>query len=202
MKREKKTILTIAIIFAFSLSNLKAQTTGTFTDKRDEKTYKTVQIGEQVWFAENLAFKVSYNCWAYDNDKKNVSKYGYLYTQKVAQNICPNGWHLPSDEEWTSLINFLGGEDIAGEKLKNSKGWNLQENKNYGNNSSGFSALPGGYHYYFDNRFHAIGDCGIWWTATQYKEGAARAYELNAYGRISRIGINTVHGYSVRCIKN
>ena len=82
-------------------------------DSRDGKEYKTVKIGEQVWMAENLAYKPSSgNYWAYDNDYTNVVKYGYLYDLEIAKEVCPTGWHLPSDNEWSVLIEYLGGGDI------------------------------------------------------------------------------------------
>jgi uncharacterized protein (TIGR02145 family) len=83
---------------------------GQLTDKRDGKTYKTVKIGNQVWMAENLAFKPSSgNYWAYDDDNSNVAKYGYLYDWETALDVCPAGWHLPSDKEWPVLTDYLGG---------------------------------------------------------------------------------------------
>jgi len=106
---KKTQILTIVILFTFSLSNLKAQTTGTFEDSRDGKIYKTIQIGKQVWFAENLAFKADSGSWAYDNDNDNVEKYGYLYNWKTAQNVCPDGWHLPTKLEFETLLDNNGG---------------------------------------------------------------------------------------------
>ena len=110
------------------------------TDKRDGKTYKTVKIGTQEWMAENLAYKPSSgNYWAYDDDNSNVAKYGYLYDWETAKKVCPSGWHLPSDEEWTTLTDYLGGEDVAGTKMKSTSGWKEDGN---GTNESGFSALP------------------------------------------------------------
>ena len=93
--------------------------TGTFTDSRDGKTYKYVTIGKQVWMAENLAYAPSSgNYWAYHNNSSNVAKYGYLYDWQTSKNVCPTGWHLPTDEEWQELIDFAGGKDDAGTKLK------------------------------------------------------------------------------------
>ncbi len=78
-----------------------------FTDLRDSKIYQTVQIGNQLWLAENLAFRLEENCWTYSNNPKNVKTYGYLYDWEAAQKACPPGWHVPTEAEWTTLITFL-----------------------------------------------------------------------------------------------
>jgi len=86
---------------------------GTFTDPRDGKVYKTVKIGEQVWMAENLAY--------------DAGEYRYHYDWETAKEACPPGWHLPTNEEWQTLVDFAGGKDIAGEKLKAKRGWNTDK---------------------------------------------------------------------------
>ncbi len=125
---------------------------GTFTDSRDGKTYKTIRIGNQTWFTENLAYKANSGCWAYDDKQSNVAKFGYLYDWETAKTVCPAGWHLPSDEEWKQLEMALGmtkkeadetgwrGDGI-GTKLKSTSGW---ESNGNGTNASGFNALPAG----------------------------------------------------------
>ena len=103
-----KIIILVIIIFA-GMGNLKAQTTGTFEDTRDGKIYKTVQIGEQIWFAENLAFKPDSGCWAYNDSLSYVEEYGYLYSWETAQNVCPDGYHLPTKFEFETLLDNCGG---------------------------------------------------------------------------------------------
>jgi len=119
-----------------------------FTDSRDEKTYKTVTIGTQVWMAENLAYYYPgcrmYYSQKYPDTLSNFKNWGYLYSGEIALNVCPTGWHVPTEAEWTTLINYLGGEWKAPAKLKSATGWKLFRNENLGNNQSGFNALPGG----------------------------------------------------------
>ena len=111
---------------------------GQLTDERDEKTYKTVIIGEQEWMAENLAFIPDSGVFStYRNDTTKISKYGYLYDWETAKEVCPTGWHLPSNAEWFVLTNFLG-EEVAGTKMKSNTGW--QHNGN-GTNESGFNGF-------------------------------------------------------------
>jgi uncharacterized protein (TIGR02145 family) len=172
--------------------------TGTFTDSRDRKTYKYVTIGKQVWMAENLAYKPSSgNYWAYKNNSSNVNKYGYLYDWQTAKNVCPTGWHLPSDAEWTQLENFVGSN--PGTKLKAKSGWSHNGN---GTDDYGFSALPGGYRYSYGN-FLNIGVGGGWWSATEGSADSAwyrsMGYDLSD---VDRYDVVKELGFSVRCLRD
>ena len=90
--------------------NTEHRTTGSFTDPRDGRTYRTVELNGLRWMAENLNYDVGEGCWFYDNDPKNGEKYGRLYTWEAAQRTCPPGWRLPTDEEWEALRDSLGGD--------------------------------------------------------------------------------------------
>jgi uncharacterized protein (TIGR02145 family) len=161
----------------------------TFTDARDGKTYKIVKIGSQTWFAENLNYAAKGSkCYGegdtvvlgdgqYYTPKKtlspdevqtNCAKYGRLYTWETALPACPAGTHLPSDEEWATLVNYAGGDSTAGKKLKSSTGWERYK-KYTGTDEYGFSAFPGGIHG-SDSYFKYAGYCGGWWSATEYTE--------------------------------
>ena len=91
-------------------------------DTRDGKVYKTIQIGSQTWMAENMNYEKT-GSYCYDDDPANCEKYGRLYTWGAALNACPEGYHLPTAEEFATLISNVGGEEIAGKMLKSSTGW-------------------------------------------------------------------------------
>jgi uncharacterized protein (TIGR02145 family) len=94
----------------------------TFTDPRDGKAYKTVNIGKQTWMAENLSYNAD-SSLCYGNNESNCKKYGRLYKWETAVRVCPTGWHLSSREEWNSLVQRAGGSEVAGKKLKSKRGW-------------------------------------------------------------------------------
>jgi len=187
----------VSIIMAMGLS---AQQTDSFIDSRDNKTYRTIRIGNQTWMAENLAYKPnSGNYWAYDNDSINLEKYGYLYDWHTANKVCPDGWHLPGDDEWTTLIDFAGGEDDAGIKLKSKSGWIANGN---GTDEYGFSALPGGGSKSRTD-FEQVDVSGTWWSSTP--KDANSAWERALYFKFCNVERNSSlkdMGYSVRCVKN
>lgn len=134
---------------------------GVMKDARDGQTYKTVRINDQTWMAENLNFKTDSGSWCYNNDPANCGIYGRLYTYDQAVKVCPEGWHLPSMDEWHLLINHYGGMENAGHKLKCSKpgAW---FHCGDGTNESGFSALPGGGGNTRES-FHAKKAAAIFW---------------------------------------
>jgi uncharacterized protein (TIGR02145 family) len=178
-------------------------------DSRDGKQYKIVEIGNQLWMAENLAFDYGSGCWAYDNNLSNVSKYGYLYNWETAKNVCPSGWHLPSDEEWKELEKYLGMSSSdadntgwrgkVGKELKSTGGW---YNSGNGTNSSGFNALPGGYRY-GGGSFLSVGRNALFWSSSaDGSEGAWNRYLRYNDGEVHRRGWNRTDGYSVRCLQD
>lgn len=191
------------IIFFFGLSIFCltgfSQETGTFTDQRDGKAYKTVIILGQTWMAENLAFKVKGDCWAYDDNESNVATYGYLYSWKSAKEACPKGWHLPTDAEWSILTDYLGDENPGG-KLKESGTTHWKTPNAGATNETGFSALPGGSRY-TDKSFHFIGYVGYWWTATETNTGHINYRYVNwETSKVWNQPNSRKYGFSVRCV--
>jgi len=175
----------------------------------DGKNYPVVQIGDQWWMAENLAYGISGGSWAYNNDESNVATSGRLYAWEVAKTACPNGWHLPGDDEWKQMETAIGlnqneindtgwrGTD-EGTKLKTNSGWG--NNKN-GSDDFGFSGFPGGYHY--GGNFNSMGYYGYWWSSSEFTTSSVWFRQLyynttNLY----RGSTSKTYGFSVRCVKN
>jgi len=194
----KKIFLFIISMLTVSIYSL-SQEIGSFTDIRDGNVYKTVKIGENIWFAENLRFKTD-NSWAYDNNENNVSEYGRLYTFEAAREACPSGWHLATEKEWSSLGSLMD-EKITGAKLKSTSGWDNAVEK--GSNSLHFNALPAGYRSP-EGEFVDKGKIAAFWSDTDDATGvtAWRVYLLyNNDGIMRGMDLKT-HGFSVRCVKN
>jgi len=124
---------------------------------------------------------------------------GILPTANV-QGICPDGWHLPTDDEWTTLTDYLGGTSIAGEKMKSTSGWNNNGNRT---NSVGFNGLPGGGYRLSDNgSFSSLGDYGRWWSSSEGTSSSAWRRSLYNGSQVSRDYYTKAYDYSVRCIKD
>lgn len=171
----------------------------TLVDERDGKKYKTVQIGPLTWMAENLNYRTKWDSYCYEKDSANCEKYGRLYTWDAAMKACPDGWHLPTKAEFEALIDFAGGEKVAGMNLKSKDGW-----KQSGNEADifGFSALPAG----FTNRdgySHLMNDYAFYWSATE--NGGYDAYGM--YLGHNFVGVHLddftkYYGFSIRCVKD
>ena len=192
--------MTIAIL-AVAI-NIVAQEPGTYTDSRDKKTYKTVKFGTQTWMAENLAYKAISGCYAYENNESNVKTYGYLYNWETAKKVCPSGWHLSSEDDWSALLTYWGGELIAGDKLKEAGNNHWQNPISAATNESGFSAIPGGYRNE-NGEFYVLGYNGWWWCSTE--EDTERANQVLIYGHTKDVTISYINknnGFSVRCVKD
>jgi uncharacterized protein (TIGR02145 family) len=186
---------------------------------------KIVKLGTQSWASDNLNVTTFRNgdviqeartneawanagregkpAWCYfGNDKRNNKKYGKLYNWFAVNDprgLAPEGWHVPGDAEWAVLIDFLGGEDVAGSKLKNTEGW---IDVGGGSNTSGFSGLPCGYRSP-DGAFGFFLTDGYFWSSTE--DGDGKAWYRNLYyfnNSITRNSDPKAAGFSVRCIKN
>ena len=187
---------------------------------QDGYEYKTVQIGDQEWFAENLRTTkyndgtlipnvTDANAWKnvttgaycfYDNKPENDAICGNLYNWYAVdtKKLCPTGWHVPSDEEWAALEHYLG--EAAGKKMKSITGW---YNNGNGTNESGFSALPGGGRAN-NGAFFSIGKYGYWWSSTDANTNDARYRSLSYnYGDVYRYNYyGKEGGFSVRCLRD
>jgi uncharacterized protein (TIGR02145 family) len=185
----------------------------------DGNLYHSISIGKQVWLTENLrtthyndGSPITYNeTWTmmtegayglYDDDTAVYKKtYGTLYNWYAVNSgkLCPKGWHVPTEEEWTTLITFLGGESSAGEKMKvpvsHVPAWD-------GNNSSGFSALPSGQRSPSDGVPSGLNNMASFWSSTENGTGAWYHTLYTSAPRIGSAFITKTYGFSVRCIKD
>jgi uncharacterized protein (TIGR02145 family) len=172
----------------------------------DGNHYATVQIGTgksggQTWMAENLNYNTG-NSWCPNGNTSNCNTYGRLYDWQTALGACPSGWHLPSDAEWTALTDFLGGESIAGGKMKEAGTAHWLPPPSGATNSSGFTALPGGWTD-GNNGFGSIGSAALFWSSTEDSTSTAWSRILSSGGEsVYRNGFNAFkyYGYSARCI--
>ena len=215
--------------FFIFLNNLNGQSPcpGLSTIKDiDGNSYNTILIGKQCWLKENL--KVSKyrngediptglddNAWyytnkgayaIYNNNNANNAIYGKLYNWYAvsdSRGLCPSGWHVPSDSEWTTLTNYLGGESVAGGKMK-STGTTLWLSPNAkATNESSFSVLPGGCRAY-DGRFSNISrDFAFFWSATETdSNGAMNRSLVNSEITVMSLSATKSVGASVRCLRD
>ena len=181
---------------------------GTLTDTRDGKTYKTVTIGDQTWMAENLNYADSVKTpslkgksWCYDGVAGYCEKYGRLYTWAAAKTVCPEGWHLPSYDEWNTLFTAVGGSSTAGAKLKSQTGWAAYDGIT-NEDSFGFSALPAGLRS-LNGLCNYEGNSAFFWSSTEYGSYDAYHMYLYYYRDYATLGYNAKDlEKSVRCVKD
>ena len=170
----------------------------TITDPRDGQVYPTVKIGSQCWLQKNMNYKTG-SSWCYDDNSTNCDTYGRLYDWETALNVCPKGWHLPSDVEWTVLTDYLGGKNVAGDKMKSTSGW---KNNGNGTNTSGFTALPGGYRGN-DGYFSSLTYDALFWSSTESSSTNAWYRHLYCYYQdVYRDYNYKTNGFSCRCCQD
>ena len=191
----------------------------------DGYSYAVVEIGDQCWFAENLRTTVYADDsdipevagngeWVvlssgarcdYDNDASNVNTYGRLYNWYAvddSRGLCPSGWHVPTDGEWTDLEDYItsqGFSGLEGWALKSTSGW-------FGGcncfDDFGFSALPGGYRYDANGDFYNAGYFGNWWSSSPTGGDAWYRFLASYNNYFDRYYNNPRYGFSVRCLRD
>jgi len=224
----KHFLFTCLFLFCIITLSAQGQEEGTFTDIRDGHVYKSIKIGNQTWMAENLnylpqVYRVAdskfegnrFYVYGYDGENlseakatANYENYGVLYNWDAAITSCPEGWHLPTDEEWREMEKYLGmkyeplsrgwiGSGDVGKKLKSTSGWKM----NSGTDETGFHTLPAGCRGY--NGFESLGFCGYFWTASPAggDNGWRRGFCGDDNGSC-REEERRYFGVSVRCLKN
>jgi uncharacterized protein (TIGR02145 family) len=178
-------------------------TPGSFTDSRDGQTYPMVTLGNQTWMAENLNYETDTGSWIYDGKPE---PYGRYYSWYMALQVCPDGWHLPSDSEWNALVDFLGGKDVAGGKMKS-----ITDHWTYDNvgatNMSGFTGLPAGLNVWEDihnsHWFNGQGFVTGFWSSSPTDETSAWSLWLETTHNDTELNYSWKRtGLSVRCLKD
>ncbi|WP_458451244.1 FISUMP domain-containing protein [Fibrobacter sp.] len=187
---------------------------GSFTDTRDGRVYKTIDIWGQTWMAENLDYRDSVskpelegNRWCYGNEAEQCDAYGSFYSCELSSQVCPAGWHLPSKSDWRELYNFIalmGGDPQSGLRAKD--GWlDYSDNVNNGTDVLGFTALPGGI-MYGENSYGSATQEAWFWYAQDCSLNEYEAFYLSSEGAnfvsSSVSGGKITEAYSIRCVKD
>lgn len=214
-------------VILFSIYSCEKEEKSDPVTDADGNVYSTVSLGTQIWMAENLKTLKYQNGdligtttpatlditdmsspkyqWAYGGSESNVTVYGRLYTLHAvtdSRNVCPVGWHLPTDIEWTTLTTYLGGASVAGGKLKETATTHWLSPNTGATNEKNFTALPGGYRSQ-NGEFTGIGISGYWWSSTENTTISSWNRTMS-YGssEVGRNGSYQGNGFAVRCVKD
>lgn len=213
--------------FILGLLFLSIQSFAQTVSDIDGNTYNTITLGTQIWMKENLKTThfsngdliptttlaiandtTSIYQWSYNNDTLNISTYGRLYTWFVVNDTrkaCPSGWHIPNEEEWTRLATFLGGDTIAGNKMKETGTSHWSSTNIAVTNSSNFTAIPGGFRGN-PSGFSNIYTIANFWTSSPWGSSSfqrAIRYELKSNSAALEQSVAVANcGLSIRCIKD
>jgi len=189
----------------------------TIVTDAEGNVYATVSIGNQCWMAENLRVSagipeetdgtqwanLTTPAWCYHgNNSSNGVLYGKLYNWYAVNtgSLCPGGWHIPTDAEWQNLVDYLGGNAVAGGAMKDTTGWDAPNTG--ATNSSGFTALPGGGRS-FSGNFYGIGNAAEFWTSTELNTDHGWGRELSYNNSdVYLSNLYKVYGESCRCVKD
>ena len=174
----------------------------TVKDLRDGLTYKTVKIGDQVWMAENLGHETTSSICG---EKEFLTLYGCLYSWDEAKTVCPVGWHLPSQAEWNTLIEFVGDSSTAGKILKATNTWSDKGHYKDGTDDYGFTALPSGVRLPQRGKTHQtfVNSGAFFWSATEVDDDESITLVLRYENDAATLFENDKDaGVSVRCVKN
>ena len=174
----------------------------TLKDSRNGKTYKTVKIGNQVWMAENLDYEMGN---AVCGEKEYMTLYGCLYSWDEAKTVCPGGWHLPSQTEWNTLIEFVGDSSTAGKILKATNTWSDKGHYKDGTDDYGFTALPGGVRLPQKGKIHQsfVNSGAFFWSASEVDDDESITLVLRYENDAATLFENYKDaGVSVRCLKD
>lgn len=192
-------------------------------DSRDNQVYSTVQIGSQCWMKENLNYGIRIDGtsdqtnnsiiekYCYNDDENNCNIYGGLYqwdeamtysTTEGIQGVCPTGWHIPTDTEWTILTTYLGGLSVAGGKMKEAGTAHWASPNTGATNSSGFTAIPGSGRD-VDGNFLYLTYYALFWSSSFDATNPWSRYLYHYYEIVTRTSQSfKTYGLSVRCLKN
>lgn len=200
MTRIKLILLTLLLSACAAHQHITATNipgTGTFTDERDGQTYKWIRIGQQVWMAQNLNFQMPKDCYAYNNSPENRDKYGLLYNYTALIDVCPKGWHIPSDAEWQQL------EVSAGMSRLDAKSMNFRGDIGAAllpGGKTGFNLLYAGWHK--PATFDELGETAYFWTNTQSGAPVYARMFKRGYNAIYRNRFGIGYAMNVRCVKD
>jgi uncharacterized protein (TIGR02145 family) len=190
----------IAIVLVFFCHATQAQDKGTIKDARDGHIYQWVKVGKKSWLAENLKYNAKPGSWIYNNDSANLPLHGRLYSWSAATTACPKGWVLPTDGDWTLLIEKLGGADAAGGKLQemDSVYWNA--NKITPVAGTTLSSLLGGVRH-SDSTYTGVSLWGGLWSATVVGDVANNYLFARGDKSIGKSSNDKSSAFGVRCVK-
>lgn len=220
-------LIVMAIFLAVTTSCKKDDNTPQTVTDADGNVYHTVTIGTQTWMTENLkttryrngdligtttpaTLNISGQTtpkyqWACAGNETNVATYGRFYTWYAvtdSRNLCPEGWHVPTNAEWATLFNYLGGENVAGGKLKEAGLTHWQSPNTGATNQTGFSALPSGYRN-MDGGFYYLGYSSFCWSSSESSANKPSCLCIDFNNSKATFGEDAKYnGFPVRCIKD